>query len=403
MRTIVNGTRIWFDFDGAGLVPDGPAMRQRPTLVLLHGGPGFDHSSFKPAHSTLSDVAQILYVDHRGNGRSDYGDPSSWTLDQWADDLRALFDRLGIERPVVLGLSFGGFVAQALALRHPDHVGRLVLSSTAAKFRLDRCLDTFLRLHGTRARAVAEAFWTDPGHAEKARAYIAECFPLYNPTPRSTDADRRSTFNPAMLHHFFRADGEGFRFDFRDRLKFVRCPTLVLAGDLDPVTPIADADDIAAALPSTLVQYERFVGAGHGVGRDQPERYFAILRDVIAAAPLEPPTRAGRVRGTGGPWSIRRQIDDRARPARRGRGCRPVPPRRWRGDCHRILHGVPRALIRSHPCSNGCPRPPATGNCGSAIRCDRPSNPAACWPSHTGAPSWRKGRSAPPILRPARR
>lgn len=283
MHTIVNGTRIWFDVEGAGLVPDGPVMRARPTLVLLHGGPGFDHSSFKPAHSTLTDTAQILYVDHRGNGRSGYSDPSRWTLDQWADDLRALFDTLGLDAPVVLGLSFGGFVAQALALRHPRHVGKLVLSSTAARFRLDRCLDTFLKLHGTRAREVAEAFWTDAGNLDKVRAYVAECFPLYNPTPRPEFSDARSTFNPAMLRHFFEPGGEGFRFDFREGLKDIRCPTLVLGGDLDPVTPIADSDDIAAALPDTLVRYERFVGAGHGVGRDQPDRYFASLREFITS------------------------------------------------------------------------------------------------------------------------
>jgi proline iminopeptidase len=284
MHTIVNGTRIWFDVEGAGLVPDGLVMRHRPTLVLLHGGPGFDHSSFKPAHSALADVAQILYVDHRGNGRSGYSEPAHWNLAQWADDLRGLFDRLGIERPVVLGLSFGGFVAQSLAIRHPDHVGRLVLSSTAAKFRLDRCLDTFLRLHGTRAREVAEAFWHAAGDADKVRDYIDVCFPLYNPTPRSKEAAKRSTFNPAMLRHFFEAGGEGFRFDFRDRLKDIRCPTLVLGGDLDPVTPIADSDDIAAALPPALMQYERFAGAGHNVGHDQPERYFTVLRDFVGAA-----------------------------------------------------------------------------------------------------------------------
>jgi proline iminopeptidase len=283
MRTIVNGTRIWFDIEGAGLVPDGSVMRERPTLVLLHGGPGFDHSYFKPAHSVLTDTAQILYVDHRGNGRSDYSEPVLWTLDQWADDLRALFERLGIERPVVLGLSFGGFVAQSLAVRHPGHVGRLVLSSTAAKFRLDRCLDTFLRMYGTHARQVAEAFWHAPDDAAKLRDYIQICFPLYNKTPRSPDAAMRQTFNPAMLNHFFKSDGEGFRFDFRDRLGQVKCPTLVLAGDLDPVTPMADSDDIASALPSALVRYERFLGAGHGVGHDQPDRYFGLLREFIAA------------------------------------------------------------------------------------------------------------------------
>jgi pimeloyl-ACP methyl ester carboxylesterase len=284
MRTIVNGTRIWFDVEGAGLVPDGATMRERPTLVLLHGGPGFDHSYFKPAHSVLADTAQIFYVDHRGNGRSDYSEPACWTLDQWADDLRALFDRLGIVRPVVLGLSFGGFVAQSLVVRHPDHVGRLVLSSTAAQFRLDRCLDTFLRLHGTHAHAVAEAFWRAPGDAAKVRDYIEVCFPLYNATPRSAEAAKRSTFNPAMLNHFFKEDGEGFRFDFRSRLGELKCPTLVLAGDLDPVTPMANSDDIAAALPPALCRYERFPGAGHGVGHDQPDRYFALLREFIAGA-----------------------------------------------------------------------------------------------------------------------
>lgn len=282
MHTIVNNTRIWFDIDGAGLVPHGPVMRRKPTLVLLHGGPGFDHSSFKPAHDALTKDAQILYVDHRGNGRSAYSGPAHWTLAQWADDLRALFDAFGIEKPVVLGLSFGGFVAQSYALRHPAHIGALVLSSTAAKFRLDRCLETFGRLHGARAQAVAEAFWTDPGDADKVRAYLAECFPLYNPTPQPPDVSKRSTFNPAMLLHFFKADGEGHRFDFRSRLKELSCPTLVLAGDLDPVTPIADSDDIAAAVPNALIRYERFLGAGHGVGRDQPERYLSVLREFMA-------------------------------------------------------------------------------------------------------------------------
>ena len=61
----------------------------------------------------------------------------------------------------------------------------------------------------------------------------------------------------------------------------MKCPTLVLAGDLDPMTPIANSDDIAAALPQSLVRYERFRGAGHGVGQDQPDRYCALLREFM--------------------------------------------------------------------------------------------------------------------------
>ncbi|NRB03715.1 MAG: alpha/beta hydrolase, partial [Rhodobacteraceae bacterium] len=55
----VNGIRLFVDIEGAGLIPDGPVMREKPTLVVLHGGPGADHSIYKPAFSQLSDICQI--------------------------------------------------------------------------------------------------------------------------------------------------------------------------------------------------------------------------------------------------------------------------------------------------------------------------------------------------------
>jgi proline iminopeptidase len=70
MLVEVKGTRLWFDVDGPALVPDGPRMRERPTVVLLHGGPGsFDHSyfNFKPDFARLSQAAQVVYLDLRGD------------------------------------------------------------------------------------------------------------------------------------------------------------------------------------------------------------------------------------------------------------------------------------------------------------------------------------------------
>ena len=58
MHVLVNGVRLFFDVEGAKLVPEGSAMRERPTLILLHGGPGFDHTVYKPAYSALADIAQ---------------------------------------------------------------------------------------------------------------------------------------------------------------------------------------------------------------------------------------------------------------------------------------------------------------------------------------------------------
>src|SRR2546426_9938109 len=85
----VNGVRLFFDVEGASLVPDGPSMREKPTVVLLHGGPGLDHSIYKPSFSSLADIAQVIFLDHRGNGRSEPGPQETWTLAQWGDGVRA--------------------------------------------------------------------------------------------------------------------------------------------------------------------------------------------------------------------------------------------------------------------------------------------------------------------------
>ncbi|MGA7869625.1 MAG: alpha/beta hydrolase, partial [Candidatus Binatus sp.] len=163
MRVNIGDVRLFFDVEGAKLRPDGAKMREVPTLVLLHGGPGFDHSSFKPDFSRLAEIAQVVYLDHRGNGRSDRGDPAKWNLPQWGDDVRAFCEALEIERPIVMGLSFGGMLAMSYATRHPEHPGKLVLSSTAARSRQDRSLDMFERLGGAEARAAARRFFESPG------------------------------------------------------------------------------------------------------------------------------------------------------------------------------------------------------------------------------------------------
>ena len=133
MRVLVNGVRLYFDVEGAGLRPDGNRMSEKPTLLLLHGGPGADHSLYKPAFSALTDVAQVVYLDHRGNGRSDRASAETWTIAQWADDVKEFCDALGIVRPIIYGASFGGMVAMAYATRHPDHPAKLILITTEAK------------------------------------------------------------------------------------------------------------------------------------------------------------------------------------------------------------------------------------------------------------------------------
>ena len=282
MRVDIGGCRLFFDAEGAKLRPDGPRMREVPTLILLHGGPGFDHSTYKPLFGSLSDIVQVVYLDHRGQGRSDRSTPEFWNLNQWADDVKAFCDTLEIEQPIVLGNSFGGMVAMAYAGRHPNHPAKLILSSTAARNRLDRMLQVFEKLGGAQARAVAEAFWKDPNR-ENLGEYIRVCMPLYNPSGALADQNARSrtVFSMKVMEHFIR--GEQRSFDLSGELHRISCPTLVLAGDLDPVCTIEDMLDVARTIPQHLVRFERFPAAGHGVFSDSPERAMNILREFVAA------------------------------------------------------------------------------------------------------------------------
>lgn len=280
MYTQVNGVRLFFDVDGEKLVADGAEMREKPTLILLHGGPGFDHSMWKPEFQQLRDQVQIVYLDHRGNGRSEHGPTEHWNLDQWADDVHGLCEALGIERPIVMGQSFGGMVAIAYAARHPEHPSKLIFSSTSARMNLSRMLERFLEVGGEQARGAAERFWTQPG-LETLPEYTRNAVSVYGSKPASPQEFGRVRMNLDVLFHF--AGGEGSRFDYLDQLKRVQCPTLVLGGTRDPVCPIEDQDEIAAATPEEWVRYERFEGCGHGVFRDDPERGMAVIRSFLEA------------------------------------------------------------------------------------------------------------------------
>ena len=278
--TIAPGVRVYVDVEGAGLLPDGPRLRHKPSLILLHGGPGYDHSSFKPLFTQLADITQVIYLDHRGHGRSDARPLSECSLDILADDVVRLCDALGIEAPIVLGQSFGGFVAQRYIARHPQHPAKVILSSTSARLSLARKLAMFERLGGPAARAAADRFWTAPDAASWAE-YSRLCRPLYNPTPADAQAAQRTIFKPEILFHW--AATEQLTMDLLPGLANAQCPVLVMAGALDPVCPVADAQDIADALPAKWCQFERFEHCGHGVWRDDPGAAMGVLRRFVAA------------------------------------------------------------------------------------------------------------------------
>jgi pimeloyl-ACP methyl ester carboxylesterase len=278
MHIEVGGTRLWFDVDGVALVPDGPTMRERPTVVLLHGGPGsFDHSYFKPDFARLGQVAQVVYLDLRDHGRSAWGDPASWGFELAADDVRGFCDALGIARPVVYGHSLGGLVAMVYAARHPGHARALVLQSTTARFDLGRLVEGFRRAGGDEVAAIAERVYGGDSLAVTGEEW-ARCWRLFGPWVLG-DQERARTIVNRELNPLGLELMRGF--DALDRLATVDCPTLVCVGELDPVTPVAAARELAAALPEGMARLEVVQEAGHFPWKDTPDRYWPLLAEFV--------------------------------------------------------------------------------------------------------------------------
>jgi proline-specific peptidase len=289
MRVEVNGARLFFDVEGAKLVPSGAVLRERPTLILLHGGPGFDHSSFKPHFSQFADIAQIIYLDHRGNGRSEREPRSRWNLSQWGDDVFAFCQALEIDKPIVMGHSFGGFVAMAYATRHPEHPGKLILSSTAASMRryVDISVARFEAKAGPETAALARSVLSHGYDSEQTAAdWLRQAMPFYHTTPQDdAEARHRAVLRIDVLMEFFGTAGECLAFDLLADLARIRCPTLVLGGEEDPMTPIEAQADIARAIAPEWVQFERFAGAGHGAFLDDVSAYEKIRGFVGSSWP----------------------------------------------------------------------------------------------------------------------
>ena len=272
--------RLYFDEDGAKLVPDGPWMRRRPTVILLHPGPGFDHTLYKvQLGPAIAEFAQVVYVDQRGHGRSDRSTPDRWTVETWADDVKALCDALRIERPVVLGHGFGALVAARYAASYPDHPGRLVLVNPAARLVPARSVAVYDRIGGAETGEAARRFFEEPSQ-ETFGGFLRRCIPLV----------ARETFEPEIT---VRADwtadtiirwyaGEARRIDLRESLAAIRAPTLVMAGGDDPQMTVAAAEEVVEALPSELVEYRYYPTARHALFRDDPAA-LPDLRHFVTA------------------------------------------------------------------------------------------------------------------------
>ncbi|MDR2403665.1 MAG: alpha/beta hydrolase [Spirochaetaceae bacterium] len=254
MFASVNGTRIFFDVDGKQYVPEGRVMKKKPVCFVLHGGPGSDHSAYVPALDPLTDLMQLVYIDYRGNGRSDYPDEETYTIEQNVNDLEALRRYLGFEKIVFLGQSYGGIVAQAYAIAFPENLQALILITTAPSHELFRRAQEELHRRGTPEQIRMADTYLWPGKFpdnETCLAYYQLFIDLYAYKKVPQDAFEESVAREILS---YRALNRGFggdlrTFDFTPHLHAIGCPVLLIGGRHDWVTPIECTREIATHLP----------------------------------------------------------------------------------------------------------------------------------------------------------
>ncbi|GJG97631.1 alpha/beta fold hydrolase [Cupriavidus pauculus] len=288
MHAALNGTDIFFDIDGEGFRPAREELVEKPVLVAIHGGLGFDHGYLKPGLSALRDQAQLLYVDLRGQGRSGRPALETCSLEQMADDVAALCVHLGMRRVHVFGHSAGGFVAMHLALRHPALVRGLVLCSSSPTVQpiVDdggEPAPSLASRAGPETLPVAARVFGGDISAESVEAFFRQVGPYYA-APDHMDVPPRLTAlsiaSVDMMRHFMTVVAPAY--DLRPRLGEIDVPTLVLVGRHDWVCPPRASRAIARGVAgAVLVEFDE---AGHFPFSETPDQFVSVMANYFIDA-----------------------------------------------------------------------------------------------------------------------
>jgi len=267
----VNGYKLYYVTLGRGT-----------PVIFLHGGLGFDHEYFRPFVDPLADSARVVYYDQLGHGRSDR--PTSFseiTLARLSADCDRLATVLGFDTFVLVGHSYGGFIALDFALRYPDRLVGLVLSCTAADLA-----SLVLRnpLGGTAAeQAALGRLFAGPAENGTDQAFRMNwigAVPLYynNVTPPAgvlADVDGRTIYSAAAFNRGNEILGG---YDVVPQLPSIGVPTAVHYGTGD-IWRFGDVEKIAKNIPGASLKY--FPHSGHWPFQEEQAAFLGYMRGFL--------------------------------------------------------------------------------------------------------------------------
>jgi proline iminopeptidase len=274
----VNGTSLFYKTMGSG-----------DPIVVLHGGPGFDHRQFLPFIWELAARHKVILYDQRGTGLSSGPvDSTSISIDTFIADIEGIREAFGIEQMNLLGHSWGGILAMHYGIRHQDKLKSLILCSTAASD------ESFAEMRATYeanrlpedAELLEEIYLSDEYQNQDPQAierfWRVYFKPYFSDQSLASELDLLFTENTikhgnVVAGYLFQSIGA---FDLHEDLKVIKCPTLVIHGDADPM-PVKYAERIHESIEgSELVIAE---DSGHWLFVDATETFRSSILDFLAA------------------------------------------------------------------------------------------------------------------------
>src|SRR5919201_65541 len=249
-------------------------------LIVLHGGPGMDHSMFRPYLDPLGDEFRLLYVDERGQGRSDRVDPTTLSLEVFARDVDQLAEALGLDSFALLGHSFGAIITTYHATELGTAAAYVISGGGDTSEALEADVEASLAALGDGGEAIKDSWEAEKTVETDAqlKQLLRDQMPFHfhgDPPPGYAE---ETVASPEVLRYFANI-GYG-AFDYVPKLKDVAKPTLVIVGAHDRTTTPRAARVLHEGIPNSELVV--LPDAGHMSFVEQPAQYLRAVRRFLS-------------------------------------------------------------------------------------------------------------------------
>jgi pimeloyl-ACP methyl ester carboxylesterase len=272
---------MFFEIYGSELDLSDPMIAKKPTIIVLHGGTGqLDHTYEISFWQQAAAFAQVIFIDHRGLGRSSLSADMPWSLEQWAQDVYYFCQTLGIHAPFIAGDSLGGHVAMQFGILYPQFAAGIILLDTEAQCDRNEIINAF-RERSEAAAKIAETCLYAPT-PESVAEYMRVCLPLCTAQPIPAETYRHCTivnedcltyYNQNVLYHF----------NLHDKLHLIQSSVLYLASRSNPFHNLASAIKTSQNFAPGIVDFQIVENCGL-VQNDAPDFGMAAVKEFIHKA-----------------------------------------------------------------------------------------------------------------------